>query len=135
MWQRIDRPGNSVLPKNLTLAVLYMLHVESFIPNHEPKPIGLNRRKILECYGNWVFCACGCSRKWNFANGPEGLRRDGSMTKECKVTKWKEAGTLRRKLFMMQRGTTTEPEFLDQNRKNWLRDRQFARPASPVRTN
>jgi hypothetical protein len=105
-----------------------MMHVESFIPNCEPKPMSINRRKILECYGNWVSCTCGCGRKWSFANGPEGLRRDGGKRKECKAAKWKDAGPLRRRLMGMRRDVTTKLELFDQNRKSWLRGRQFPRP-------
>jgi hypothetical protein len=57
------------------------------------------------------------------------LVRDGNKPKECKVVKWEGAGRLKRKLMGMRRGPTTEPELMDQNRKNWLRDRQFQRPA------
>jgi hypothetical protein len=106
-----------------------MLHVESFLPDHEPKPISINRRKILECYGNWVTCACGCGRKWNFGSGLDGLRRDGSKRKECAAAKWKDAGPLRRKIMGVRREATTGPELYDQNRRNWLKDRQFAEPS------
>jgi hypothetical protein len=129
IWQRIDGPRNSLLPKNLVLAILYMLHVESFTPDREPKPISINRRKILECYGNWVMCSCGCGRKWNFAGGFEGLRRDGNKRKECVAAKWKDAGSLRRKVMGIGRKAKTGPELYDKNRTSWLRDRQFAQPA------
>ena len=50
-----------------------------------------NRRKILECYGNWITCSCRCGRKWNFANGFEGLRRDDGKVAGCKVENWMNA--------------------------------------------
>src|SRR5204862_2985339 len=99
VWQRVDGPGNSLLPKNLVLAILYMLHVEFFLRESEPKPISINRRKILECYGNWVTCSCGCGQKWNFAGGLNGLRQDRSKCKKCVAAKWKDAGPLMRRMM------------------------------------
>ena len=109
-----------------------MLHVEFFLRESEPKPISINRRKILECYGNWVTCSCGCGQKWNFAGGLNGLRQDRSKCKKCVAAKWKDAGPLMRR--MMDAGlwgkAQTGPGLYDQNRTNWFQGRQFAQPAS-----
>jgi hypothetical protein len=132
IWARIDPQRNLLLPRNLVLALLYMLHVESFIPNHTPKNMDvsnvtftLERRKILECYGNWVNCACGCGRKWSFANGLAGLRKDTSKRRGCEAAKWKDAGRFRR---LLQRNKRKCAELYDQNRRTWLRDREVPVP-------
>lgn len=128
IWARVDPQRKLLLPRNLVLALLYMLHVESFIPNHTPKNMdesnvtfGLERRKILECYGNWVSCACGCGTSWNFAIGIDALRRDTNKRKSCEAAEWKDAGRLRR---FLQSDKKRGPELYDQNRRAWFRDRE-----------
>jgi hypothetical protein len=129
VWQRIDERRTSRLPRNLVLAVLYMLHVEFVMPEHQPKPISPRRRKVLECFGNWVTCACGCGREWNFAGGFDGLRRDQLKRKKCLPSKWKDAGPFQRRIMDLRQGTDRGPELYDQNRTNWLRGRQYAQSA------
>lgn len=82
-----------------------------------------NRRKLLECYGNWVVCSCGCSRKWNFANGFEGLRRDERKVKNCKVESWINAGKSR---WRPELGGDKGAELFEKNRVGWLEGRQPA---------
>jgi calcium-independent phospholipase A2-gamma len=83
--------SNSVHPKGLAMATMYMLHIERYLPNEKPldnnKTIGVSteRRELLKAFGNWVPCQCkqACGVEWNFADDI-GLHRGGNA-KDCRL--------------------------------------------------
>ena len=75
IWYRLAPNIKDTLPKNLTLAFLYMLHVEKYTnekPKDEHGKIGIQKKRwrSLKRFGEWVSCACdsNCGQNWNFAN-------------------------------------------------------------------
>lgn len=96
IWLRLKHSVDDVMPKNYTLALLYMLHVEKYL-NETPKDdygdvgIAKKRRRSLKRFGDWVNCACDlkCGRSWNFANDL-GLSQTVSIGRPCKVLQWLE---------------------------------------------
>lgn len=96
VWLRLKHSIDDIMPKNFTLALLYMLHVEKYL-NETPKDdyggigIAKKRRKSLKRFGDWVDCACDlkCGRSWNFANDL-GLSQTVSPGQECRVFQWLE---------------------------------------------
>jgi hypothetical protein len=108
IWQRIESRPHFLLPR---------------------KPISLKRREILESFGNWTPCVCGCGRMWSFAGGPLGMTNDSEKLKPCKVTKWEDTGRFGKMLMNVKRKPTIDPELMNENQRIWLRDRQFPRGA------
>jgi hypothetical protein len=95
-WQRFAKP-NTLLKRNHILAAVYMIHIRRTFPdaNYEPRPFSARRWQILEHYGDWVKCGCGCDTTWSFANGAYGMQRGvNERTRECKVQRWRDAGVL-----------------------------------------
>jgi hypothetical protein len=84
-------PLNHMLPKNLIMALLYMLHIACVLPNENPYPISTLTEKALRSFGNWTECLCGCRRLWNFACGIDGLRDDTRYEGGCVPGAWKYA--------------------------------------------
>ena len=66
----------SKFPPCLVMAVLYQLHVETFLHHgalfDDPRMVSIdtNRREALKRYENWVPCQCTrqCGKQWNFVN-------------------------------------------------------------------
>jgi hypothetical protein len=86
VWERVDPHHKYLLPRSHTLALLYMLHVETYT---DLTPVNQQRDRIMftadrihfiGCYGNWVNCSCGCGRQWTFAIGEHGIWRAGGKT-------------------------------------------------------
>lgn len=93
-----------VLPRNLVLAALFILHVAKVDPYDHPfskrRPnditISEGRRMVNESFGNWVKCSCGefqdngrwCGREWNFANDEWGLCREEGQLSDCVAVHW-----------------------------------------------
>jgi hypothetical protein len=95
-WQRLAKP-NMALKHNYVLAAIYMIHVERVHPNKNlaPRPFSDRRWRILDKYGDWVKCGCGCDTSWSFANGKYGMQRDvNEKRKKCRVQCWRDAGRL-----------------------------------------
>ena len=78
------------------MAILYMLHVESFYEDKLPKmsdgndgrEVGItsDQRELCKSFGFWAECQCqnACGRKWNFAN-KVGISRGGTPEHFCAV--------------------------------------------------
>ena len=85
--ETLGQPSHS---KGYTMAILYMLHIETHM-NKRPKDIkgygGIERLRLLKNYATWVSCRCngGCDLKWNFAND-HGLFK-GSGRENCEISK------------------------------------------------
>lgn len=149
LWRRLDPNYTHHLSHNLSLALTHMIFMELVLraepPYQQWQKLQLqhdsgdqvydddeicaftpNRQKLNECYGNWIVCSCGCGRKWNFANGFEGLRRDERKVKDCKVERWMNAGKRRwRPDWGVGRGDAGA-ELFEKNRTSWLEGRQPA---------
>ena len=83
------------------MAVLYMLHIETFLPNERPQDLdgpSEDRREALKRFDRWVQCKCKkrCGREWNFANDV-GLARGGNG--QCDVLKYLGRGNSMLNLF------------------------------------
>ncbi|KAI0581594.1 phospholipase [Pyrenophora tritici-repentis] len=89
VWMRMLRDTNnvrrSIHRKPFIMAVLYMLHLETSLPD-VPKmtTIEPNRREMLKRFVKWVPCQCDkkCGRQWNFVN-EIGLSRGQTGEDEC----------------------------------------------------
>jgi len=95
IWRRLLSQNTQSIqetwhPKGLAMAVLYMLHIESYSDerprdeNNIPGAVSHRRRKLLKLYGNWVMCQCewGCGKQWSFSNDV-GLWRVGGAKRKC----------------------------------------------------
>lgn len=98
MWHRMKITEVAPLRKNSVLAVLYMMHVETYLdqtPKDDLMNVGIAkaRFKSLKRFDDWVDCACDltCGRKWNFANDL-GLVESADSREDCKVFEWIERG-------------------------------------------
>jgi hypothetical protein len=89
-----------------------MLHLEHYYSAERPT-IEDDHRAVLRRFDNWAACACGCGRRWNFAN-QIGLATDVDLgTHVCKVRKWQKA-------FVTGRGVAAEiQEVFQQTKKAW----------------
>ena len=83
-----EHPDNVLLPRNVVLALLYMLHVKAVYPEKRPDslrdpsvPISVERWRTMARFGECVDCACGCRGEWNFG-GERGMRR-GADAEGC----------------------------------------------------
>ncbi|KAE8845923.1 hypothetical protein PTNB73_01903 [Pyrenophora teres f. teres] len=88
VWMRMLRDTNnvrrSIHRKPFIMAVLYMLHLETSLPDISKMTIiEPNRREMLKRFVKWVPCQCEkkCGRQWNFVN-EIGLSR-GQTDDEC----------------------------------------------------
>ena len=103
----------SNISRNLTLALVYMLHMRS-VSGWTPTTISQRRRKILGCYGNWVDCACECcGRKWNFSNDT-GFQRNINDKRKCPADQYMRASSGLK--FMHKRGG----QYYRDNQLLWL---------------
>ena len=101
-WKRLLNENQrktleSSQPKGLTMATLYMLHIERFRPHEKPHVDAESgqvvRRERLKAFGNWVPCRCrsSCRVEWNFAND-KGLHREDGESRCNMVGVFKERG-------------------------------------------
>ncbi len=108
-------PRSHLLPKNLTMALLYIFHVEHVLAGEAWDSQSLLTHKALRSFGNWVDCCCGCGRQWNFANGLGGLRDDRRITVPCIPGAWKDTDDQEG----MMRRSPEAPGMFKTNVKEW----------------
>ena len=119
-WTRLGSQSD-LLDKHHTLAVTYMIHLESMMHKESlPQEFGRahisdRRRKIISNFGKWVNCHCRqCGRKWSYANSQNGMQRDVNSSRPCVVDQWMNARRLLK--WRYPRGA----EFEKDNRNEWF---------------
>ncbi len=119
IWARTLRDQsnirNSSQNKHLTMAVLYMLHMETALPPFDAPIVDMDQRELLKRFAKWVPCKCAknCGKEWNFINGT-GLSRGGSAEQKCGVVSYLKSGSIGN-LFSKK-----DREALLLMRQNWM---------------
>jgi len=99
IWARTLRDQSNIRTssqnKHLTMATLYMLHIETAVTTFEPPKVDMDQRELLKRFAKWVPCRCkkNCGREWNFITGT-GLSRGGSAEQKCGVIKYLQSGSI-----------------------------------------
>jgi hypothetical protein len=126
IWERVDPHHTYLLPRSHTLALLYMLHVDTYTdlaPMNRPRDsitFTADRIHFIGCYGNWVDCSCGCGRQWTFATSRQGLWRNGGEDGRagrkgaCKAVGEKECRPEMRWRYR------DETDYEEENRQKWF---------------
>jgi hypothetical protein len=119
-------PLTHLLPKNLTLALLYLLHVSRVCPTKAPTPapndpLSPQTLKALRAFGNWISCTCCCGRRWNFANSLNGLRDDHQRAMACVPRGWKDA----KDPDKVQEVEPAAPRLFKQNVRKWYAKQEY----------
>jgi len=82
--------------QHLTMATLYMLHIETASNSSGPPDIDQDQRESLKRFAKWVPCKCknNCDKEWNFVN-EVGLSKGGNAKQKCGVERYLESGPFR----------------------------------------
>jgi hypothetical protein len=118
IWQRLGNIAER-FSRNKTLAVIYMLHVETAlnekIPTENGQPhIPKEQWEIIEHFGDWVDCGCNCGLEWSWANGV-GLTKDTNKRRDCVFIRYSESPSILQWRPSISKG----PEFYKYTRRKW----------------